>query len=114
MPWKSTPPDPLDAKRRELEQRQRLLAERQRKLTEALHGSGSASAAKSAEPPVWRMEDDVSRARAVESSARKRQLARQRRRDMILFFLFIGVLILVVAVVWWVAYVHNTAPSSGA
>jgi hypothetical protein len=114
MPWKSKEPDPLEDRRRQLEEQSRLLAEQRRKLTDTINGNSPQAPVKSIEPPVWRMEDDGSRDRPTESSVRRRQLARQRRRDMLLFFVFIGVLIAVVAVVLWVAYVHNSAPTSGA
>jgi hypothetical protein len=118
MPWlRNDPPDPLEARRRQLEEQQRLLVEQRRRLTEELHGSGDASGAqpKPAEPPVWRMEDDARQARAADPTpARKRNLARQRQRDMFLFFLFIGVFLIVLVIVLWVAYVHNRAPAGGA
>jgi hypothetical protein len=112
MPWKSKEPDPIADRRRQLEEQERLLAEQRRKLTRTLKGEAPQSAAKAIEPPVWRM-DENSTSRPIESSARRRQLARQRRRDMLLFFVFIGVLLVVVAIVLWVAYVHNSAPTGG-
>jgi predicted nucleic acid-binding Zn ribbon protein len=44
---------------------------------------------------------------------RKRNLARQRQRDMLLFFIAVGVLLLVMGILIWVAYVRNTAPGTG-
>ena len=117
MPWKSNDPDPLGDRRRKLAEQERLLAEQRRRLTDALQGTGDVSTAslKPAEPPVWRMEDDAMSKRSIEpTAARKRNLARQRQRDMLLFFLCIGVFLLVLVVVLWVAYVHNTTTSNGA
>ena len=45
--------------------------------------------------------------------SRKRNLARQRRRDKILVFGLIILFLFVVVIVLWVAYVHNTAPVNG-
>ena len=114
MPWnRNDPPDPLEARRRQLEEQARQLAEQRQRLHDELRGSGEAE--KPAEPPVWRLEDDGSRERAADPTpARKRHLARQRQRDMVLFFVFIAVLIIVLAIVFFVAYVHNTAPVNGA
>jgi hypothetical protein len=113
MPWNRTdPPDPLEARRRQLAEQERLLAEQRQRLHNELHGSGEDT--KPVEPPVWRLEDDGEHERAADPTpARKRHLARQRRRDMVLFFLFILVLIIVLAVVFMIAYVHNTTPASG-
>jgi hypothetical protein len=116
MAWNRNDPDPLEARRRQLAEAERQLAEQRRRLTEALHESGNPSAhVKPVEPPVWRLEEDIRPERAADPTpARKRNLARQRQRDMVLFFLFIGLLLIVLVVVLWVAYVHNTAPVSGA
>ena len=113
MPWNRTdPPDPLEARRRQLAEQERLLAQQRQRLHDELRGSGEE--AKPAEPPVWRLEDDSRLERAADPTpARKRHLARQRQRDMVLFFLFIAVLIIVLAIVFMVAYVHNTAPVNG-
>ena len=113
MPWnRNDPPDPLEARRRELAEQERLLAEQRQRLQDELHASGEK--AKSVEPPVWPMEDDHPHEHAADPTpARKRHLARQRQRDMVLFFLFIAVLIIVFAIVFWVAYVHNTTPVNG-
>jgi hypothetical protein len=115
MPWKrNDPPDPLEARRRQLAEQERLLAEQRQRLHNELRGSGEE--AKPAEPPVWRLEDDDSRHErpADPTPARKRHLARQRQRDMVLFFVFILVLIIVLAIVFIIAYVHNTTPATGA
>ncbi len=114
MPWnRNDPPDPLEARRRQLAEQERLLAEQRQRLHDELRGSGED--AKPAEPPVWRMEDDNRHERAADPTpARKRHLGRQRQRDMVLFFIFILVLIIVLAVVFLIAYVHNTTPATGA
>jgi len=117
MPWNRNDSDPLEARRRQLAEQERLLSEQRRLLTEQLHQSGESPAAnvKPAEPPVWRMEEDGPPQRVTDPApARKRNLARQRRRDMVLFFVFIGLFLIVLVIVLWVAYVHNTAPVNGA
>jgi hypothetical protein len=115
MPWKRNDPDPLESRRRQLAEAERLLAEQRHRLTEELHQSGESGAgAKAAEPPVWRMEEDGRQERITDPlPARKRNLARQRQRDMVLFFLFIGLFLVVLVIVLWVAYVHNSAPVNG-
>jgi hypothetical protein len=100
MPWlRNDPPDPLEAKRRELEEQQRLLAERMSELHEQLHGK--APPEEPVEPPVWRMEDDSHAARALEANARKRNLARQRQSDMILWVICFIALLVAVAIFLW-------------
>jgi hypothetical protein len=116
MPWnRHDPPDPLEARRRELAEQERQLAQQRQRLSDELRGSGQAPPAKPVEPPIWRLEDDSRHARAADPTpARKRHLARQRQRDMALFFIFIVVLLIVLAIVFIVAYVHNTTPVNGA
>ena len=116
MPWNRNEPDPLEAKRRLLAEQERALAAQRRQLSEQLRtGELPSGQVKPAEPPVWRMEDDHGSSRDVDPTpARKRHLARQTQRDMILFFIFIVVLIIVIGAVVWVVYVHNTAPASPA
>jgi hypothetical protein len=116
MPWNRNDPDPLEARRRRLAEQERLLAEQRRQLINQLHQSGeSAANDKPVEPPVWRMEEDVLHQRIADPvPARKRNLARQRRRDMILVFGLIILFLIVLVIVLWVAYVHNTAPVNGA
>jgi hypothetical protein len=112
MPWPRNEPDPLENRRRQLAEQERLLSQQRRLLTEKLK-SGDAASVKRAEPPVWRMEDDSPAPRAPEiGTARKRNLGRQRQSDMILFFVFIAVL-LIVGIVLWVVYVHSTAVVNG-
>jgi lipopolysaccharide/colanic/teichoic acid biosynthesis glycosyltransferase len=115
MPWNRNEPDPLEARRRQLEEQQRLLIEQRKKLTQELHQADDSSPGqlKRAEPPVWRMEEDIMNHRAAEPTpARKRNLAHQRRRDMIFAFILIVLFLIVLALVLWVAYVHNTTPVS--
>ena len=116
MPWNRNDPDPLEAKRRLLAEQERSLAEQRRQLSEQLRtGELPSGQVKPAEPPVWRMEDDHGPTRDVDPTpARKRHLARQTQRDMILFFIFIVVLIIVIGAVVWVVYVHNSAPTVAA
>jgi len=117
MPWNRNDPDPLEARRRLLAEQERLLAEQRRLLTEQLQHSGDPSATKlkPAEPPVWRMEDDVPRKLFTEPTpTRKRNLARQRQRDMALVFSLVILLVIVLVIALWVARVHNIAPVTGA
>jgi hypothetical protein len=107
MPWNRNDPDPLEIKRRKLAEQERLLAEQMSRLTQELHQSGEPipEIIKPAEPPVWRLEEDVPHSRAAEPvSARKRNLARQRQRDMIFFFVFIAVFLVVLGLFLWLAY----------
>jgi hypothetical protein len=116
MPWNRNDFDPLEARRRQLAEQERLLSEQRKRLTEELQQTAEFSSAgvKPAEPPVWRMEEDGPHSRVAEPAPpRKRNLAHQRQRDMVLFFIFIGVLLVVLVVVLWVAYVRNTAPVNG-
>jgi len=116
MPWNRNDFDPLEARRRQLAEQERLLAEQRQRLTEQLRQSGESTANdKPAEPPIWRMEEDALHQRITDPApARKRDLAHQRRRDMILVFGLILLFLIVLVIVLWVAYVHNTAPVNGA
>ncbi|MCE0498515.1 MAG: hypothetical protein LV481_11275 [Methylacidiphilales bacterium] len=112
MPWNRNDPDPLEIKRRKLEEQERLLSEQMSRLMEEMHNSGEPmpEEIKPPEPPVWRLEDDAAHPRAVEPApARKRNLARQTQRDMNLFFVFGAVLLLVLVLVFllWRAYAHH-------
>jgi len=109
MPWTRNDPDPLEARRRQLAEQERQLAELRRRLTEQLHPSGESSSTvvKPAEPLVWRTEDDAQHDRVIEpATARKRNLARQTQRDMILFFGF-ALFLIVVMILLWIAYLHE-------
>jgi hypothetical protein len=114
MPWNRNDPDPLEARRRQLAEQERLLSQQRKLLTEQLRQSGDPSSthAKPAEPPIWRMEDDGPRQRVTDPTPRN--LARQRRRDRLLVFALIVLLLIVMGIVLWVAHVHNITPASGA
>jgi hypothetical protein len=116
MPWNRNDPDPLEARRRQLAEQERLLVEQRKRLTELLQESSESGAnVKPAEPPVWRMEEDSLSQRVTDPApVRKRNLARQRQRDMVLCIIFIVVLLIVLGIVLWVAHVHNTVPINGA
>jgi hypothetical protein len=114
MPKKRDDSNPLEAKRRLLEQQEKFLAQKRADLKAQLESRGApeaAAAAKADEPPVWRMEDEPNEFDA--EPARYRHLARQRRRDMIVFFACIGLLLLVIAVLLWVICVHTAAAPTG-
>ena len=116
MPWNRNDPDPLEARRRQLAEQERLLSEQRKRLTDQLRQSGESLLAhvKAAEPPVWRMEEDGRQGRVIDPTPpRKRNLARQRQRDMILVFGLIILFLIVLVIVLWVAYVHNTSPING-
>ena len=113
MPWKHNDPDPLEARRRLLEEQERLLSEQRKRLTELLRESGESNV-KPAEPPVWRREEDGPSQRDVDPTpSRKRTLARQRQRDMVLACALIILLLIILSIVLWIAYVHNTASING-
>lgn len=116
MPWNRNDSDPLEARRRQLAEAERLLSEQRKRLTEQLQQTGETSPVKPAAPPVWRMEEDASHERPSDPApTRKRNLARQRQRDMVVFFLCIGLFLIVVLIVLWIAHVHNSAaPVTGA
>ena len=106
MAWSRDEPDPLRAKRRQLANQEKELALRMSQLTEELRRAPN-ERKKAPEPPVWRLEDEISPRQAAEStSARRRNLARQTRRDKILFFLFIAVLLVVSCIFFWVYETH--------
>jgi hypothetical protein len=111
MPWSRSEPDPIKAKRRQLAERERLLAARMAQLNQELHDGPAPVEKKMPEPPVWRMEDETPKPAASDVvPGAPRVLARQRRRDKVIFFLciaFLFVLILVVVCFW--NHVHATA-----
>jgi hypothetical protein len=116
MPWHRNDPDPLEERRRQLAEQERRLAEQMSRLTQQMHPSGEPPppVAKPVEPPVWRLEEDHPSLRPTELvPTRKRHLARQSQRDMLLFFIAVGVLLVVMGIFAWVAYVHSTAPVTG-
>jgi hypothetical protein len=114
MPWPSNDPDPLEDRRRKLAEKERLVAEQMSLLTKQLYPSGETApppVVKPIEPPVWRLEEE---SRPVDPMPiRKRHLARQRQRDMMVFFIAVAVLLIVMGILVWVAYVHNSSPANG-
>ncbi len=108
MPWSRNDPDPLKAKRRQLAEQARLLAEKMSRLAyELQHGTQPPPATKPAEPPVWRMEEDGTPRSGPEPAAtRKRNLARQRRRDMFIFFLCMVLLLIATGFFIWLSKTH--------
>jgi hypothetical protein len=111
MPWKSSEPDPLKQERRRLEEQQRELAAKARQLQDAIAPGPDGKVR--LEPPVWR-DDNIPDGRAAEPTpARKRHLARQRQRDMFFAIGLVLLLVVVLGMLLWVAYVHNTATVSG-
>ena len=112
MPWSRSEPDPIKARRRQLAEQEKLLAERMAQLNRELHsGATVPEEKKEPEPPVWRMEDETQRSVASEiAPAAPRVLARQRRRDKVIFFLCIAFLLaLILVVVWFWNHVHAVA-----
>ncbi|MCE0484338.1 MAG: hypothetical protein LV479_08890 [Methylacidiphilales bacterium] len=118
MPWHRNDHDPVEALRRQLAEKERLISQQMSRLNEELHQSGEAPPVeiKPPEPPVWRLEEEGhSTVRPVDPTpSRKRHLARQTQRDMIVFFICVGVFIVVLLLFLWVAYVRNTALNNGA
>jgi len=106
MPWnRNDPPDPIEVKRRQLAEQERLLSEKMSQLHEELHQSGEPPSSKPGEPPVWRLEEEsVIRPLPEPAATRKGTLARQRQRDMVLFFIFIALLLIVLGFVIWAHY----------
>ncbi len=101
--------DPLAAKRRALAEQARQLAQKRRELKAQIEsGAGPAAAAKIDEPPVWRLEDDFQRHNPEPTPARRRHLARQRQRDLMLFLIF-GMLLVIIIILLWMAWRHTTA-----
>jgi len=110
MPWPRNEPDPLESKRRE------LLADKMSQLRHELqHGSPpTEDELKRAEPPVWRLEEEAAPPRVAESlTVRRRNLASQRRRDMIRFSLCVALLLIALIVFLWIFNSHNATVGSG-
>ncbi len=106
MPKKRDASDPLEARRRLLEQQEKLLAQKRAELKAQLETRGAPEAVvRVGEPPVWRMEEEEPNERDIEP-ARYRHLARQRQRDMVVFFACIGLLLIVIAVLLYVVWIH--------
>lgn len=109
MPRPRDEPDSLKAKRRQLAEQERILSERMSRLAQELRdGPDAAPSNKPVEPPVWRLEEETSARPAAEPILpRGRNLARQRQRDKILFFLFIALLLVVMCIFFWVYRTHS-------
>lgn len=103
MPWPHNDSDPLIRRKRELEAQQRMLVKRMSALAEDLQRGGQPvpDHLKQPEPPVWRMEDEGRPRLSDLTPARRRHLAHQRQRDMIIFFAFMVVLAVAVVLVYW-------------
>jgi len=114
MPSNRNDPDPLEARRRQLAEQERLLSEQRRRLTEQLHPTGeSTTSVKPAEPPVWRLEDDGPPQRIIEpTTQRKRNLARQTQRDMIVVLFLIVLFLIIVGVALWIIHDHDALPAT--
>jgi hypothetical protein len=109
MAWTRNEPDPLREKRRQLEEQERLLAERMAQLTQKLQeGDAPPGEAKAPEPPVWRLEEGSTAARLAPelTPSRRRNLGRQRQRDMFLFFLCIVLLLIATGIFYWLWETH--------
>ncbi|HUB66988.1 MAG TPA: hypothetical protein VL981_05840 [Candidatus Methylacidiphilales bacterium] len=109
MPWsRPNDSDPLEIKRRKLQEQERLLAEQMSRLTEELHKSGEPlpEEIRPSEPPVWRLEEDGAHSRVAEPAPR-RNLARQRQRDKILFFVLVAILLIVLGLFIWSISAHH-------
>jgi hypothetical protein len=110
-------PDPLSGKRKLLAEQERLLAERMEQLNRRLANNGEEETGppKPVEPPVWRLEEDAPVRRSTEpSSMNRRVLARQRQRDMLIFFVMFVALVVLVVLVMALAHTHlsGTLPGS--
>jgi hypothetical protein len=103
MPWSRSEPDAIKARRRQLAEQERLLAERMARLSAELHHEPGAPEPKPApELPVWRLEDEAPKPLPGETGpAVPRVLARQRRRDKVIFFLCIAFLLALILIVAW-------------
>ena len=111
MPKRRDDSNPLEAKRRQLEEQERLIAQKRDELKARITSGGAPPAsARSEEPPVWRMEDEPHEHEL--EPAPYRHLARQRRRDMVIFFACIALLLAVIAVLLWVVWVHTSTPTT--
>ena len=116
MAWPRNEPDPLEERRRQLEEQQRRLTQELSRLTSQIEEENAPPPVeeKPVEHPTWRREEDGLMHRAPEPTpARKRILARQRQRDMIIFFVFLIVLAAALGVVVYMIYVRNMGPING-
>jgi hypothetical protein len=106
MPWSRSEPDPLKERRRQLAAQERELAKRMARLTHELKHGAPPTKNAAVEPPVWRMEEEGRATIPPEMSATRRPLARQRRRDKVIFFLCSAVLLVIVGLVFWLWKTH--------
>jgi len=115
MPRRRNDPDPFEEKRQKLAEQERVIAEKLARIGQGLDPNPPEPVDdKPAEPPVWRLEEDGHSHRRVEvTPVRKRHLARQRQRDMLLFFIALGILIIVMSIVVWVACFHDGTTAVG-
>ena len=111
MPWMRKDPDPLEARRRQLADAERALAEQRRRLNAQINGTAGA---KPMEPPVWRMEEDAPDRAPELTPARRRHLARQRQRDMVLCIIFAIVLLIVLVAIYFIGFSHGASASASA
>ncbi len=112
MPKNRDESNPLETKRRLLEEQERLLAQKRRALKQQLESGGAPeAAARVDQPPVWRLEDEPHSRDMELSSARPRHLARQRQRDMVVFLACMVVLIVVIVVLLCVVWIHSASPA---
>ncbi len=87
------------------------------RLHEELRNGGKPAAAgekKAPEPPLWRLEDDAPRAHVPDAgpgAGRRRNLGRQRQRDMIIFFICMGLLLVTMWIFLWLWKTH--VPTGG-
>jgi hypothetical protein len=112
MPLPRKDPDSIEHKRRQLARQERLLAEQMSRLSAQLRRGGAAfdeDPARPIEPPVWRLEEDGRHPRRVPelSPQPKRNLGRQRQRDMIIFFIMLGALLIVGFMVYLLLHLHT-------
>jgi hypothetical protein len=115
MAWNRDDPDPLEERRRQLAELEKNLAEQRRRLIEQMQAPGAeAMPTARVEPLVWRNEDDLPTRVVEPTAARKRNLARQTRRDRIVAVGLIILLVVVIVIGFWIARAHTTALPSGA
>ena len=111
MAWNRNEPDPLEARRRQLAELEKNLAEQRRRLLDQMQPSSEPVAR--AEPLVWRNEDDAPPSRVADPTpARKKNLARQTRRDRIVACGLITLLLIILIIGLWIAHVQNIAPGA--
>ncbi len=116
MPRRRNDPDPLEEMRQKLAEQERIVAEKLARIGQGLDPDPPDPVEnKPAEPPVWRLEEEGHSHQAAEMmpTRNKRHLARQRQRDMLLFFIALGILIIVMSIVVWAAYFRDGSSTTG-